>query len=179
MKSSRLTNLSRDAAREAGYTHRRHKRKYFPLYRNYGNGSPQYYRRIVDDDQVWELTKILLVDDVGIVARFFPCPVITKIGRLCRTNAIVSRLCTAEADRQSFLPHMIVAVGKAAPGALRLSGRLPIVLLDPRDTFIYEDRTHLVLANGRDVYEVLRRIIAFIEKDVFREEHPRYHSESC
>ena len=57
------------------------KQKYYPLYKNYPNGSEEYYKRIVEEDEIWENKKILFLCN----NLFFKDPLFKKLSSMkCR-----------------------------------------------------------------------------------------------
>jgi len=150
------------------------KRKYYPLYENYDNGSEKYYKRIVDEDPVWDGTRIFFMNDTGYLSYLMKHPLLKKFQNIDCTVFESKNTSKLDIDFAKFKPDIIVAVGKSAPFALKLNDKIPVVLVDPEGFFMDEERKSIILNSKRDIYDQLRTIIDFIETDVSPDKYPLY-----
>jgi hypothetical protein len=154
---------------------KKNKRKCYPLYKNYSNGSEKYYKRIVDEDPVWDGTRILFINDVGsYLSGIIKHPLLKKFQKIDCTILECKNKYKLREDFLKFEPDIVVAVGKSAPLALRINNNIPVVLVDPEDFFVGEERKAIILNSKRDIYDQLRDIISFVETDVSPDKYPLY-----
>ena len=151
------------------------KRKYYPLYKDYDNGSEKYYKRIVDEDPVWDDTRIFFINETG---SYFSCfskhSLLKKFQNIDCTVFECKNTSNLGRDFAQFKPDVIVAIGRAASLALKINASIPVVLVDPEKFFIAEERKAIILNSKKDIYDQLRDIIGFIESDVSPDKYPLY-----